>query len=516
MTDPLPAFPYLVGVIDIGSSAIRVLIAEITAPGEWRTIDSAQQPVGLGRDVFGSGKIGRDTIVQALQILGAYKEMLDAYQVGIVRAIATSALREAQNSDTFIDRVRVRTKIQIEIIEGIEANQLTYLAVRHALRGARPQLQRSNSMIMEVGGGSTEIMLLERGRILSAHTLAIGTVRMMPVLRRGGADQDFLERYLRENSRSTLEMLHADAPVARARVNHFIAVGGDARLAAQHVGHESRPNCASIALPDFRHFVRKLQGLSLHEVVDHLQIHYTDAETLVPALLLYLIFAESTAAAAILVPNVSIRDGTIWELSTDARNPLHEEFRRQVLASARNVGMKYHYDELHADQVADLSLQLFDFMQEEHALGPHQRLLLQVASLLHDIGSFVNTSAHHKHGQYLVANSDIFGLNRTDINIISNVVRYHRKAQPLPTHVGYVSLAAADRVVVLKLAAILRVADALDRGHRRRIRQVAMARVEDSVVLRCSDAGDLALEQYSLEDKGNLFEEVYGLKIELR
>jgi exopolyphosphatase / guanosine-5'-triphosphate,3'-diphosphate pyrophosphatase len=186
--------------------------------------------------------------------------------------------------------------------------------------------------------------------------------------------------------------------------------------------------------------------------------------------------------------------------------------RAQGIASAASLGRKFHYDEAHARHVADLGLAIFDSLVREHGLGGHERLLLEVASLVHDIGTFIKTSGHHKHGEYIVANSEIFGLSRVDLTIIANVVRYHRKAPPSSTHVNFIALPREDRIVVMKLAAIARVADALDRGHDQRVRDASFERREERFVIRATGATDLSLERLSLAEKGDMFEDVFGLE----
>jgi len=219
----------------------------------------------------------------------------------------------------------------------------------------------------------------------------------------------------------------------------------------------------------------------------------------------------------VVVPNVSIREGLLLTAVTGP-DPEHEaEMRRQILASAASLGRKFRYDEAHATQVARLSQALFASLAREHGLGARESLLLEVAALLHDIGSYIRTSGHHKHSEYLILNSEIFGLSRSELTIVANVARYHRKQGPSNAHVNYVALAREDRIVVLKLSAILRVADALDRGHDQRVGEAVFERREDRLIIRAEapdrgSSSDLSLERLSLAEKGDIFEDVFGLK----
>ena len=165
--------------------------------------------------------------------------------------------------------------------------------------------------------------------------------------------------------------------------------------------------------------------------------------------------------------------------------------------------------------MARLALRLFDQLKNEHGLDDHSRLLLEIAAILHDVGTYIKTSGHHKHGQYLVANSEIFGLHGDDISIVSKIVRYHRKTMPLSSHSGYMSLSREERVKVLKLAALIRVADALDRGHMQRIRDISVERAPGELHLVLDYKGDISVERYGLGIKGDMFEEVFGMEVVL-
>lgn len=498
-------------VIDLGSSALRLLLAE-WRDGGWHILEAAEKPVPLGRDVFATGRISAPSINLTLRILEGFRELMAPYRVQTVKAFATSALREASNRDTFIDRLRRRTGIEIEVIAGVQANYYTYLGVRHALRDCRPSLSRINAVIMEVGGGSTDVMLLERGKMAASHTLHVGTVRAVAGLH-GQHRGEPLERLQREDIRSTLNLLTLEMPLDR--IGHFIAVGGDARTAARLVGHEASPGVMTIERQAFRTLIERLHHLGINEVVSEFGLPYNDAESLLPALVVYDSFLDTTGAERMIVPFVSIRDGVLQALAEGGREAMRREFRAQIVASARSLGDKYHYDARHAQQVCELSLQLFDGLRDEHGMDDQDRLLLEVAALVHDIGAYVNTSAHHKHGQYLVENADLFGLEPDDIKVIGNVIRYHRKSVPKDTHPAFTNLPTAQRNLILKLAALLRVADAMDRGHLQRIRQPTLVKNESELKLLSNAQADITLEQLSVTGKGDLFEEVFGMRVML-
>ena len=503
----------LIAVIDIGSTAIRLLIAEIEEQGNWRIVESAGKSIPLGQDAFTTGRISPKSMQQSVAILKGFLEILKGWKISPeeVKAIATSAVRESVNRDTFIDRIAIQTGIMITIADGIEENRLTFIAVQYALAPISAQIGRSNSLIMEVGGGSTEVMLLQRNRMVAAHSLKIGTVRTQQQVLTTPGFKDHMFQFISESVQTLRDRL--DSEFELKRIKHFVAVGGDARVVANQIGRPGGEFYTMVDKREFRRFVQEITNLSVDAIVERLQIPYTAAELLIPALIMYLEFMEGTSADQLIIPTISIREGALLSYTLDAGHAVREKFTAQIQASAINLGRKYHYDEKHSRQVTRLALALFDGLQSEFQLLPQSRLLLEVAGILHDIGTYIRTAGHHKHGQYLVDNSEIFGLTREDVQIVSNVVRFHRKRAPNPGNLSYLRLPRRERLRVLKLAAILRVADALDRGHTGRIKGFTLEREENRLIIRCRYAGDITIERAGVADKRDLFEEVFGLRV---
>ncbi|MDR0388943.1 MAG: HD domain-containing protein [Spirochaetaceae bacterium] len=507
-------------IIEIGSTGIRVLVAEVSmglsseVPADsWRIRDQAGKPVSLGRDVFTSGMVSRESVLECLSVLQNYRELIRGWGVAQedVHVIGTSALRAARNRDLFADRVYHETGFRINIIEGIEETRLMYLAVRYALKNDLPLFRRANSMILEVGGGSTEIMLLRRGKMVAAHSLKLGTIRMDQLVHQASDSAAFQSRYLNENVRNTAEALKTEMDLTYIR--SLVISGSGSRIMAMNIGREFNKDCRIVPRKLFMEFTERVKNYTVEECVREFEIPYSDAEDLIPGILIYRLFLEHTAAGEIVVPLVSIREGMLINLVSQVDSGLQEEFYSQVIASAVNLGRKYHFDEAHNRHVAQLSMTLFDALRHEHGMNRRDRLLLEVAGTLHDVGMYIRSSAHQKHGQYIVAHSEIFGLHQGELDIISNVICYHRGEPPSEADIDYIALQREDRLLVLKMAAILRVADCLDRGHSRHIRKISVERQQDMVVLRPSEIVDTSIERLGLEDKGVMFQDVFGYRV---
>jgi exopolyphosphatase/guanosine-5'-triphosphate,3'-diphosphate pyrophosphatase len=503
----------LVAVIEIGSTGIRLLIAEILLGGGWREMDKAGKPVALGWDVFTTGEISRESFLECLSVLQNFRELMEGW--GIVREdvhiIATSALREARNGDVFEDRVRQEMGFSITTLEGVEENRLMYLAVRFALRQDLPLFFRANAMIIDVGGGSTELMLLRRGKMVAAHSLRMGTILFDRLLRQVSGAGIVQGRFLRENIRNTAGYLSAEMDLAHVRA--FVVPGSDARVAAGLVGTELNEYSRVIKRDDFIAFAEKIENYGPEECTRRFHIPYGEAEGFVPGILVYKILLEQTGATQVVVPMVSIREGYILDLAMGVDPDLQGEFYSQIIASAVNLGRRYHIDDAHHRLVTKLSMILFDALAQEHGMKGRERMLLTAAASLHDIGRYVRSADHQKHGQYIVANSEIFGLQRNELNIIANVIRYHRAEAPSQRDIEYLALEREERVLVLKMASILRVADALDRGHSQSIKTFTVEKHSEALVLHTEGIHDLGFERIGLEEKADLFQDVFGYRV---
>ena len=504
-----------VAVLDMGASAVRLVVAELPAGEAPRILEEATRAVQLGRDAFTSGRLGASTIEATLRSLEGFRRIMDSYGVVRYRAVATSAVREAINRDTFLDRVRLRTGIDVEVIDGSEENRLSYMAVREALRD-HPALAGGDTLMAEVGGGSADLSFLRKGEPIHSGTYALGAIRMRQNLASWYGSHDQRVRLYRRTVQNIVEDMRREMPMREARF--FLALGGDARFVADQVVPADLPHASARAVSreSFLAFCDETTALDDEQLVERYRLPLAELETLVPALIVYRELIAETQAESVLVPEASLRAGLLLDMVRTEQGHGIEDFSRQVLASAAALGDKYRYDAPHARQVALLATRLFDDLHAEHGLSVRDRLLLEVAALLHDIGIFVSLRGHHKHGQYILSVSELFGLSRDDMAIISNVARYHRRGTPNKSHLPFMALDSEDRVLVNKLGAILRVANALDADHLQKVRDVRVLREEDQWVLEVDGGGDMTLERLAALARSDLLVEVFGRKLAFR
>ena len=503
-----------VAVVDIGATSIRMAIGEIDQQGGVRTLESLSQAVSLGMDTFSERGIRKSTIEDCVRVLKSYRQILVEYGINdpeYIRVVATSAVREASNRLAFIDRVYIATGLQVEPIDEAEVNRVTYLGIQPHLKDE--SFKNSRTIVTEVGGGSTELLLVHDGNVISADTFRLGSLRLKKSLEGYHASPEKLRRIMENQIQRVVDEVRETVPGAGA-VN-MIGLGGDLRFAADQLLPDWQPDkLPRIPVAQLESFTTELIGMSDDRIVNRYHLSFPDAATVGPALLTYVMLARAFSLENILVTDTNLRDGLLQEMAV--KESWTDEFRQQIIRSALNLGSKYNFDEAHACHVAMTVSRLFEQLSNEHQLDSRYEVILHVAALLHEIGTYVSNRAMHKHSMYLIRNSEIFGLGKRFLLLVALVARYHRRASPQPSHEGYSVLNREERVAVSKMAAILRVAVALDESRSQRIHDFTCQAENSRLVISIPRAEDLSLEQLALKQNGSLFEEIFGLRVLLR
>jgi exopolyphosphatase / guanosine-5'-triphosphate,3'-diphosphate pyrophosphatase len=511
---PAASPPRLVAVLDMGASAIRLVIAELGPRRAMRIVEEASRGVLLGRDTFSTGMIRSQTIDAAVAAVQGFKEIIDTYGVTEVCAVATSAVREARNAEMVLDRIRSRGGINFQTINEAEESRLMHLAVRHAL-GRHPAFKGAWALLAEVGGGSTDLTLLRHGEAKSSGVYALGAVRLRQQLDLKRHSHELRIALLKRYIANVIEEVRGEIPLRR--VTNVIALGGDVRFAASQIKeHDQEEGAHDIPREDFLAFCDQIEKMDEDMLVERFRLSSVEAETLVPAMLIYRTILSETGARRVVITDASLRVGLVLDMGEPGGRLGAENFEDQVIASADALGQKYRFDSTHGHHVAKLSAGLFDQLRDEHGLGDRERLLLQVAALLHDIGSYIGLRAHHKHSQYLLSSSQIFGLTDSETAVVANIARYHRRGLPQESHLPYIALDRQDRLIVNKLAAILRVANALDAEHLAKVESTKLIRGADTWVLELQSTGDITMEQMAAQSRLDLFTETYGRQVLIR
>lgn len=508
MTSSTP-FPFRVAAIDAGSNAIRFVAAEFVGPTHWVELEVQRVPVRLGHAVFLTGELEEGTMAAAVEAMATFRRALDTHGVSRYRAVATSAVREARNGAVLVERIRRECGIGLETITGSEEARLVWLAVRH-----RVDLGDTRWLTADLGGGSLEVSLVSSEGIHWSESHQMGTVRLLEDLGGSGLDP---ERFL-TLAREYAGTLRIPDDVDRDHLAGLLATGGNIEALARLGGSDPDARGVSrLSLDALRRATHELARSSLADRMERFQLREDRADVIVPAALLYERVAVLAGVDEILVPHVGVKDGVLLDLVEDLTGPVVHASRleQQAFHGALALGRRFHFDEPHARHVGRLALSLFDQLQGVHRLGDVERRILLAAAVLHDVGQFISYRRHHKHSLYLIQNSDVPSVTEDERGLVALVARYHRRAEPKDEHFLYHDLRSSDRDRVRRLAAILRIADALDREHLQRVSSVTAHLDDDELTLEARAHGDLLLEQWAFRKKARMFSSVFGIEVRL-
>lgn len=500
-------FPAILGAVDCGSNGVRFAVGRFLDPVRYSIVEYQRYPVRLGHEVFLSGRLSEATIAAALDAFREFSRRIESHKVRQWRAVATSAVREASNGPEFLARVRAECGIELVPITGLEEARLVYLAVSRKV-----PLDDREWLLVDLGGGSVEVSLVDASGIQWVESHTMGSVRLLEELTTSGEDPGRFVQLLEEYA-STLRIPKTCAGGELG----YLATGGNIETLARLAGVVADDQgAARLPMSDLRRLIEVLAHMPYQRRIDELGLRSDRADVILPAAIIYERLGKLAGANEIVVPNVGVKDGILLDLAGClSPESFAASLERQVETAALALGRKYQFDEPHARRVAELCLSLFDQTIELHGLGADSRRILHAAALLHEIGSFVAQSGHHRHSMYLISSSGLLGFSPEEIEVVANVARYHRKSPPKPEHERFQRLGKSDRQRTEKLSAILRVADSLDRDHAQHVTNLRVKIDKQTVRLLVESKGDLLLESWSLKKRSDLFRMVFGRKVVL-
>jgi exopolyphosphatase/guanosine-5'-triphosphate,3'-diphosphate pyrophosphatase len=499
-------------VIYLGANGITLLIAEMGADREVRPIELMTQPVALAQEVFRHGVVSGEAMERAVQILQSYQQAMREYGVAgpPARVVATNLILEAQNQDTLLNRIDVAFGWKAEMLNDGEMTRLIYLAARRLLKKSRKLADRG-VLVSHIGPGNTRALLFQDGGIANYHRYQLGIERTREQVEQTRGDLTVNARVISQHTRNVFEQMGFDfgGPAAR----QFVAIGHEIQVVGQLL---ARSSGGARVLP-----VRKLAGLVAEidetgpdRLARRLQLDFRTADLLLYALQLHLDLAGQFGFQELIVPDEDFEMALLAAIVSPASAP--DRFRKEVGQAALNLAKKFKIDTGHAEHVARLSAVLFQELEPLHALGWRESLILTAAALLHETGHLIGSRDHHLHSMYIIQHNEIFGLDQDDTILAALVARYHRGVGPSLEHQEYRLLDRSQRLAVSKLAALLRVADALDRGRGQRVTIRRVIREGGRLILEISGVKDTAAVQLAMNSKAGLFNSVFGLEVVLQ
>ncbi|GAB4545839.1 MAG: Ppx/GppA phosphatase family protein [Phycisphaerales bacterium] len=530
---PREPTPGRIGAIDVGSNSIRLIVAQADEAYErYRVLDDEKIITRLGAGLSTTGRLDHESMEASILAIGRLKEIAEGYHVSILRAVATSAVREAVNASSFIMALEQHTGVELEVISAEEEARLSYRSVSSAF-----DIEDQSVAIADVGGGSTEIVVCVGGVIEKVHTLKLGAVRLTERFGLGGDPDDkayhALRTYLRDTLRTEVDkpmsvpgVMYGTGGTFTALANVARMRGEQERMATDSSANDLLPSSVrgyELHRSEVRHILDQLRGMTLEQRRAVPGLSADRAEIGVAGIAIVDRVMRRLGANRLVVHDGGIRDGLLLSILDEQRSGRKERPSgasvSSKLRSARWFAEKCQYEREHSEHVADIALQLFDQLGERVGayrpglFTPAHRELLHAAAMLHDVGYLINYAKHHKHSYHLIVHSGMRGYSQRELEIVANVARYHRRSVPKPKHAAYMRLSEHDREIVRVLSAILRIADGFDRTH---TRQVSGVRVEiDKGVARfvATSTKEPAVDLWGAEGKSDLFRAVFDLDL---
>ncbi|MCL2462012.1 MAG: HD domain-containing protein, partial [Defluviitaleaceae bacterium] len=496
-------------VIDIGSNELRLKIAE-NIRGKFKYIENLTYPLSLGRDTFDTGKISFEKVEKTCAIIKNFLAATREYGVAAVRVFATTAVREAVNSEYILDQIKIKTGLDIRVIDDMDEKLYIYKFVTSLVGDGVKQ----SAMMVYIGSGNIGMSVLEEGRIPFLQNIKVGSLRITEMFEDlqeySGEFYVVLEEYLN----SFTDVLEGDIPPL---IKNFIVCGNEIAMVAELAQAEKDGIFYTITKEKFASLYNDLKNKTAERIAAEHRLPIEKAEVLLPAMCIYNNLFRFTQAEVIISPQILLTDAILYEmLFPEEFSAINKEFNKNAVLSARALAKKYNAMEGHYRKVEDFALKIFDKMKKVHGMGAREKLLLEVAAILHDTGKFINLKTHYQNTYNIVRGSDIVGLNQREVGIVALICRYHSSQTPSAEDADYRLLDPADRVLVSKLSAIIRIADALDRSHMQKLNDLDVKLTDTELILNITTDRNTDLENWAFNDRAAFFEEVFGIKAAVR
>ncbi|MDP1818519.1 MAG: Ppx/GppA phosphatase family protein [Acidimicrobiales bacterium] len=508
--------------IDIGTNSLHGVVARLTATDDGggpriEILERQKEMVRLGSSAGDMRELSADAIDRAVAALDRFRQVAAVHEAPIT-AVATSAAREAENREVLIQRAWDEAGVHVEVISGPEEARLIHLGVLQAV----PVFDR-RLLLCDIGGGSTELLVGQRGEVEAARSLKLGAIRLTKRFFDGERLHPSAVDTCRRFVRSTLapfahEVADLELDVAVGSSGTIGALAEMAAVRATGVRPRSLNNQV-LRRADLDELMAELtKATSLAERAQLPGLDPSRADIILAGAVILEQVLHAFDVEELLISDYALREGVLLDAwrrrHGGSLHHLSELRRRSVLDLAQAMDD----DPAHSAQVARLALDLFDATGPRHGLGDAEREILEAAALLCNVGLFLSHSQHHKHSYYVIRGTDrLSGFNDGEVELIALVARYHRKSEPKTKHPEFAALRDDEQHVVRCLAGILRIAIGLDRNHASRVGEVAIDDRGDRLVLSVAPSGpaDISLELYEAGARKDLLESVLGAPLEV-
>ena len=507
----------LFAAIDVGSFELELGIYEISKKTGVRRVDHIRHVIALGKKTYSEGKISYDLVDEMCQVLGDFAQTMKAYKVKGYRAYATSAMREAKNNQIILDQIRVRTGLKVRIISNSEQRFISYKAIASKAVEFNRIIQEGTA-IVDVGFGSAQISLFDKDALVTTQNLSLGTLRVRELLARIPANAKAHREQIEElvdNELFTFRKMY----LKDREITNLIGIGENILYMVRQM--ETKPMGDKVDATLLNKFYERFNKLTMDQIEEKFGVNAEYASLLMPAMVVYKRILEITGAKMFWIPGIRLCDGIAAEYADDNRLVrFSHNFENDILAASRNMAKRYKCHASHSQVLEEYALGIFDSMRKYHGLGGRERLLLQIAVILHSCGKFISMRNSNECSYNIIMSTEIIGLSHLEREIIANVVRYnirdfeYGKVRLEGTYQeGIMELDERGMTILIaKLTAILRLANSMDRSHRGKLADCRITVRDGQLVITTGYEDDIALEALSFEQKADFFEEIFGIR----
>ena len=493
--------------IYIGSYEVSIKIFEIAGKRKIREIDYVRSRIELGKDAYSKGSIGYELVEALCETLGEYKQIMEGYRVDSYQAYAAAALRDAENELFILDQIRIRTGLEVSVLSNSEHRFISYKSV--AMQDSFEQMIQKGAAVVDAGGGGMQITVFAKGQVVTTQHLALGTMRMREQLARKSQNLAQYELQIEELVDKELEVFRS-MYLKDIEIRYLIVMGDYISEISKNV--EKNKEDHTVEVSRFLKYIHKLDQKSLEEISEELNLSNDSDALVIPYMMIFKCMAERIGAQYLWAPGSNVSDGIAYDYA-QKHNLLKAEhdFDADILSAARNLSERYMSYTPHIEALMQMATLIFDTMKKVHGLGKRERLLLQVAAVLHDCGKYISFANGPTCSYDIIMASEIIGLTHLEREIIANIVLYNTWNLP-PYEELKENLDHDSYIVVAKLSAILRVSNAMDRSHKQKFQNIRAAVRGRELVITIETIDDIALEKALFDAKTAYFENIFSIK----
>lgn len=499
--------------IEIGSYEVGMKILELSQKNGIRQIDYIRHGLELGRDAYRQGEIGNEMLEELCRILEDFTGIMKGYQVDDYRACATSAIRETRNCLLILDKIRVRTGLEVEVLSNSEQRFLGYKSIASNEESFQKIIQKGTA-IVDVGGGSIQVSLFDKDTLVSTQNLRLGTMRirerLSDVESRTTHFDEIVEEMINNELKSYKRLYLKDR-----EVKHMILVGDY----ISHLMHRGKgEKSASFTREEYMKLYRELISRSPEEMSGKLDQISDNISLVKPALIIYKRLIEETGAENIWIPGLNLCDGLAYDYAEQKKIfKSSHNFENDIIEAAKNIAKRYQSNKTHLAGTEYLALTIFDKMKRIHGMSRRERLLLQISVWLHDCGKYISMNRTAACSYEIVMSTEIIGLSHREREIIANAIRFNTEEFVSFEEFSMgCSLDRGDYLLTAKISAILRVANAMDRSHNQKFKNVRVTLKERELIVVVDTLEDITLEQGLFSHKADFFETIFSIRPVIR